>query len=198
MAANTDILREGLETGLTAPRIVAERTVAQLERLLAIPIDEAIVPSMAQVASDADRERVREVVRDVVYPADAAFLDALRGDYLAGDPRRARACGRRPSGDALYRTQIRAWTTLDLDPQEVHEIGMEELGGDRGRPARDRPRRPASATTRRRIARRSPPIPANTPGRRRTSCSPGRARTSSGRWRSRRASSGRCRRPAAT
>src|SRR4029453_457377 len=81
MDANIGILREGIETGLTSPRIVAERTVQQLGRLLAIPIEEAIVPSMAQVASDADRERVREVVRDVVYPADAAFLEALRGEY---------------------------------------------------------------------------------------------------------------------
>ena len=126
MAANIDILREGLETGLTAPRIVAERTLQQLERLLAIPIEEAIVPSMAQVASEADRERVREVVRDEVYPADAAFLEALRGDYLAAT-RVEPGLWSAPSGDALYKTQIRAWTTLDLDPRDVHQIGMEEL-----------------------------------------------------------------------
>jgi len=126
MAANTDILREGLETGLTAPRIVAERTVAQLERLMAIPISEAVVPSLAQVASEADRERVRKVTADVIYPADQAFLDVLRDDYLEAtrdDPGLWSA----PNGDSLYRTQIRSWTTLDLDPQAVHEIGMEEL-----------------------------------------------------------------------
>ncbi len=126
MAANADILREGLASGLTAPRIVVERTVQQLERLLAIPIEEAIVPSTAQVASEADRERVREVVRDVVYPADAAFLEALRGDYLAAS-RVEPGLWSAPGGDALYRTQIRAWTTLDLEPQDVHQIGMEEL-----------------------------------------------------------------------
>jgi uncharacterized protein (DUF885 family) len=126
MAANADILREGVESGLTAPRIVAERTVQQLERLLAIPIEEAIVPQMAQVSSDADRERVRDVVRDVVYPADAAFLDALRGDYLART-REEPGLWSAPDGDSLYRTQIRAWTTLDLDPREVHRIGMQEL-----------------------------------------------------------------------
>ena len=43
MAANAEILREGLASGLTAPRIVAERTIAQLERLLAIPIEEAVI-----------------------------------------------------------------------------------------------------------------------------------------------------------
>jgi uncharacterized protein (DUF885 family) len=126
MAANADILRESLATGLTAPRIVAERTVQQLERLLAIPISEAIVPAMAKVASEADRERVRDVVRDEVYPADAAFLDVLRGEYLAAT-REEPGLWSAPNGDALYRTQIRAWTTLDLEPQDVHRIGLEEL-----------------------------------------------------------------------
>ena len=126
MAANTDILREGLDTGLTAPRIVAERTVAQLERLLAIPLSEAIIPSLAQVASDADRERVRAITEDVIYPADQAFLDTLRGDYLRAT-RDEPGLWSAPNGESLYRTQIRSWTTLDLDPREVHEIGMEEL-----------------------------------------------------------------------
>ena len=126
MAANTDILREGLETGLTAPRIVAERTVAQLERLLAIPLDQAVVPTLARVATDADRERVRKVTEQIIYPADRAFLDVLSGDYLKAT-RQEPGLWSAPNGEALYRTQIRSWTTLDLDPDEVHEIGMEEL-----------------------------------------------------------------------
>ena len=78
MAANAEILREGLASGLTAPRIVAERVIAQIERMLAVPIDEAIVPAMAKVADEADRERIRDVVRDVVHPADQAFLETLK------------------------------------------------------------------------------------------------------------------------
>jgi uncharacterized protein (DUF885 family) len=126
MGANTDILREGLDTGLTAPRIVAERTVAQLERLLAIPLAEAIVPTLAQVASDADREQVRKLAEVVLYPADRAFLDVLRGVYLKAT-REEPGLWSAPDGESLYRTQIRSWTTLDLDPKEVHEIGREEL-----------------------------------------------------------------------
>ncbi|MFL5710378.1 MAG: DUF885 domain-containing protein [Chloroflexota bacterium] len=126
MAANVDILREGLASGLTAPRIVAERTIAQIERMLSVPIESAIVPSMAQVADEADRERIRDVVRDVVIPADRAFLDALGGDYLA-DTREEPGIWSAPNGEAIYRTAIRSWTTLDLDPEEVHRIGLEEL-----------------------------------------------------------------------
>jgi uncharacterized protein (DUF885 family) len=126
MADNIGVLREGIASGLTAPTIVAERTVEQLERLLAVPLDDAVIPSLARVADDAARNAIREVVADVVYPADAEFLRVLREDYLPvsrADPGLWAA----PNGDVLYGTQIRAWTTLDIDPTEVHRIGLEEL-----------------------------------------------------------------------
>ncbi len=126
MSANRELLRDGFASGLTAPRIVAERTVAQLERLLAVPIDQAVIPGMARVASEEDRERIREAVRTQVYPADQAFLDELKGSYLA-KTREQPGIWSAPNGDALYRTQMRAWTTLDLDPEEVHRIGLAEI-----------------------------------------------------------------------
>jgi len=126
MAANTGILRDGMASGLTAPRIVAERTIAQVERMLEVPIDSAIVPSMIKVASDADRERVRDAIRDVAYPADASYLQVLRDEYLPLT-REEPGLWSAPNGEALYRTAIRSWTTLELDPEEVHRIGLEEL-----------------------------------------------------------------------
>jgi len=126
MAANTDILLDGLQSGLTAPRIVAERTIAQIERMLSVPIESAIIPSMVQVASDADRETVRDAVWEHVYPADQRFLETLRGDYLRAT-REDPGIWSAPNGDAIYRTAIRSWTTLELDPQDVHDIGLAEL-----------------------------------------------------------------------
>ncbi len=126
MAANADILREALGTGLTAPSIVTERVIAQIERMLAIPIETAIVPANLKGASDADRERVRDVVRDVVYPADAAFLQTLRGEYRTAS-RTDPGIWSAPNGDAIYRTAIRSWTTLEMDPEEIHHIGLDEM-----------------------------------------------------------------------
>ena len=126
MAANRELVRESLESGLTAPRIVAERTIAQLERMLAVPIDQAVVPSLVTVAREEDREQIRAVIRDEVYPADAAFLESLKGEYLEAS-RPENGLWSAPNGDELYRTQIRRWTTLDLDPREVHHIGLDEL-----------------------------------------------------------------------
>ncbi|MEX1172249.1 MAG: DUF885 domain-containing protein [Chloroflexota bacterium] len=126
MAANADILREALGTGLTAPSIVTERTIAQIQRMLAIPIDEAIVPATVKGASDADRERIRAIVRDHVYPADQQFLDTLRGEYRHAS-REEPGIWSAPNGEQLYRTAIRSWTTLEMDPREIHEIGVDDL-----------------------------------------------------------------------
>jgi uncharacterized protein (DUF885 family) len=126
MAANAEILRDGLASGLTAPRIVAERAIAQIERMLEVPIELAIVPAMVKVAGEADRERIREIVRDTVHPADADFLETLKGDYLAAT-REDPGLWSAPDGEQLYRTAIRGWTTLELDPAEVHRIGLHEL-----------------------------------------------------------------------
>jgi uncharacterized protein (DUF885 family) len=126
MAANADILREALGTGLTAPSIVTERTIAQLERMLSIPIDQAIIPGSVQGASDEARERIREIVRDEIYPADTAFLDTLRGEYRHAS-REEPGIWSAPNGEQLYRTAIRSWTTLEMDPREIHQIGLDEL-----------------------------------------------------------------------
>jgi uncharacterized protein (DUF885 family) len=126
MKANADILREALGSGLTAPSIVTERTIAQIERMLAIPTDAAIIPSSVQGASDTDRERIRDIVRDEVYPADAAFLETLRGEYRHAS-REEPGIWSAPNGEAIYRTAIRSWTTLEMDPREIHQIGLDEL-----------------------------------------------------------------------
>ncbi len=42
-------------------------------------------------------------------------------------PVTSRDCGRRPTARTLYRTAIRSWTTLELDPEAVHRIGLDEL-----------------------------------------------------------------------
>jgi uncharacterized protein (DUF885 family) len=126
MAANRQLLSDGVSSGLTAARVVVARVVAQLEGMLAIPIEQAVVPSLVRVGAEADRERVRELVRDLVYPADAAFLETLRRDYLPA-ARPQPGISSLPGGLDLYRMRIRHQTTLDLAPDDLHELGRREL-----------------------------------------------------------------------
>ena len=124
--ANIEILRDGMASGRTSARIVAERTIRQLEGLLAQPVEESPVVVMSQVADDAGRARVLAAVRDVVRPADRRFLDMLRDEYLPST-REMPGLLSAPNGEELYRHAIRSWTTLDMEPGDVHQVGLDEL-----------------------------------------------------------------------
>ena len=126
MAANAETVREGLESRVTAARIVTERVISQLERLLAIPDEESPIVSVLKLPKPSDRARVVAAIARYVRPADRGFLDALLGKYREAS-REDPGLGSAPHGDELYRTQIRAWTSLNLDAGEVHRIGLEEL-----------------------------------------------------------------------
>ena len=126
MAANAELVREGLAGGLTAARIVTDRVIGQLARLQAIPDDQSPVVTAVKVPKPADRERVVEAVGKYVRPAERGFLEALTGRYREASREEPGLCSA-PDGERLYRTQIRAWTSLDIEAGELHRIGLEEL-----------------------------------------------------------------------
>ena len=118
-----EIAREGIATEVVSPRTVVERAVAQVERIVASSAEDS--PPLAAVAEDdaAARERIAGVWTDVVAPAFAGYLDVLR-EYLP-HAAEGNAVTDLPGGDAIYAAEIRSWTTLPLDPQEVHDLGNE-------------------------------------------------------------------------
>ena len=120
------VARDGLREGQVAPRLVVERAAAQVERLLALPPEASPAVQPVPEADAGGRARVVEVLREAVLPAFEAYLATLR-DYL---PRARDTIGLSalPEGEAMYASQVLAWTTLPLDPREVHELGVRELG----------------------------------------------------------------------
>ena len=72
--------------------------------------------------------RVLRAVEDEIYPAFEEYRRVLRDDILP-EARSDDAPGLAslPGGDAAYRALIRHHTSLDLDPEEVHRFGLEEI-----------------------------------------------------------------------
>jgi len=124
--ARIQVMRDGVASGRTPARIVVERIVDQLRPTAALPADEAVLTVLSRVASDEDRARVAEVVRDVVLPADRRYLEVLEREVLPAS-RAVPGLVSAPDGEALYRHAIRSWTSLDLDPRDVHRVGLDEL-----------------------------------------------------------------------
>jgi uncharacterized protein (DUF885 family) len=119
------VAREGLAAGRTQPRVVAERAVGQVERLLAIEPERS--PGIAPVA-DADpdaKDRVAAALREGVWPAYQRYLETAR-DYRA-ETRDAIGLSAVPDGEEMYAARIEAFTTLPLSAQRVHDTGRERF-----------------------------------------------------------------------
>jgi uncharacterized protein (DUF885 family) len=124
--AVSDVARLGVSSGVTAPTVVAERTVAQIERLLAMPVEDS--PALMSVPeSDAPaRAAVIEALERHALPGLRSFLEVLRAEYL---PHATETIGLSalPGGEAMYEAEILSWTTLPLSAQHVHDLGVEDL-----------------------------------------------------------------------
>ncbi len=123
--AELEIMREGIADGVTAPRIVADRALAQTERLIGAGADDS--PALAPVGGDdaAGRAPVVEAIGTYLLPALERYREGIR-DYL---PHATETIGllALPGGDAMYAAQILSWTTLELGATEVHELGVGDL-----------------------------------------------------------------------
>jgi uncharacterized protein (DUF885 family) len=129
-------LRAGRERGLTPPRVGIEHTLSQLEGLLAQPVGNwpLLSPGRRPLEgwSESDREsfraELRQVVEEEVRPAYLRLRDFFR-DELSSVARTGNRIGvsSLPGGEACYQALVRAFTTLDLSPEEIHDIGLAEV-----------------------------------------------------------------------
>lgn len=115
-------LRDGVRDGRAAPAIAVERVVAQLQALLAKPVDES--PFLPRDLKD--HPGLRQATQASVYPAYERMLDYLRNEY---PPRGEPGVWSVTDGGEIYTLLARQHTTTDLPPQELHDIGRQELEG---------------------------------------------------------------------
>ena len=121
-----ETLREGMADGRTGAAIPVRKEIEQIERMLTAPTEAFPAVTMAHVADDAARERVRASVEAHIYPALQRLRDFLADEYEA-TARTEPGISATPGGEEAYRLGIRMNTTIETTPDEVHRFGMEDL-----------------------------------------------------------------------
>jgi uncharacterized protein (DUF885 family) len=120
-------LREGLTRGYTMPRANAGSVVEQIDALLKFSPAES--PFAAVALRDSTPEFQREIARivaDEITPALRRYRDFLVSEYIP-KAREETAITALPNGKECYRARVRAYTTADVAPAEVHQLGLEEM-----------------------------------------------------------------------
>ena len=123
-----EVLRSGMSSGYTAPRVNVERVIGQIEGLLAAAPDKSPLMSVAGNSNDAAFKRaIADTIGTQINPALKRYRSFL--DEYRGVARTRVGVSELPQGAACYRGLMRDNTTVDLSADEVHQLGLTMMAG---------------------------------------------------------------------
>jgi uncharacterized protein (DUF885 family) len=125
-----EVMRAGEKDGLMPPKMIVAKVSPQIDGI--IKADPFLSPLKKFPASfsDADKQRLTtdltKAVNDDVLPAYRSFSAFVGGEYLAHG-RDNISIESLPDGKRRYAEAVKAMTTTELTPSQVHEIGLSEV-----------------------------------------------------------------------
>ncbi len=130
-----ELLDEGVALGATPPAVTLRDVPDSLAAHLTVGDDARRSPLLAGVRDRQgappvdDDELLAEaaaIVRDHIDPALRRLLDNVRDRYLPA-ARSSTGMADLPQGPEWYAERVRTYTTTDLTPGEIHELGLAEV-----------------------------------------------------------------------
>ena len=128
------LMRQGLATGITVPRVTLEGYETTISSHVVDKLEESVFwlpfEQLPSTVPASDHERLRRsgaaAVRDGAVAGYSAFLRFMLDEYLPAT-RTTLGASELPAGRDYYQYLIRHFTTLDLSPEEIHRIGRSEV-----------------------------------------------------------------------
>jgi uncharacterized protein (DUF885 family) len=119
-------LEAGRARGQTPVRHLVVRAIDQIEQYLALPLGaDPYCRAAAAVPGGEPAEGLRPVVEERIRPAFRSYAEMLRRRVWPSARRSDRpGLAWIADGEEHYAASVRRWTTLDLEPAHVHEIGL--------------------------------------------------------------------------
>ena len=126
-------MRAGLKRGFTPPRVTLQGRDASLTAVTEATPEASLfytpfreMPGIAPDEQQQLRAAAVRAIREQVQPAYRELLRFMREEYVPG-ARLTLAAADLPDGNAYYRAKIREYTTLDMDPAQIHQLGEAEV-----------------------------------------------------------------------
>ena len=127
-------MREGLQNGITNPRLVMQNVVGQMDALVPATAEASVfykpVLKFPDAVPAAERARLTAAyaafITDKLNPAQVRLRDFIRDEYIPKS-RTTVGLGGLPGGAALYRYLVESTTTTTMTPAEIHRLGLGEV-----------------------------------------------------------------------
>ncbi|PQO89727.1 DUF885 domain-containing protein [Massilia phosphatilytica] len=140
-------MREGMKRGIVQPKAIMEAALPQFKQLVAAKAEDSIyytpVKNFPAGFSDADKKKLTASYRSTIdaklNPALKRLADFIEHDYLPAC-RTSTGWNALPQGMDWYLARVASQTTTDLQPEQIHQIGLKEVARIQGEFARIGPK----------------------------------------------------------
>jgi len=127
-------MKEGMQQGVIQPRILMAKSLPQIQSQIVDSAEEsgfwAPIENMPEEFSDADRERLtaafKEAIETKVIPIYKRMANFVGDEYMS-TARDTVGLYALPDGPEWYAYNVRRITTTELTPDEIHQIGLNEV-----------------------------------------------------------------------
>ncbi|HUR11238.1 MAG TPA: DUF885 domain-containing protein [Flavitalea sp.] len=132
--------RKGIAENYTLPQPLVRSMIPQFEFMVTKDVQSNLfyepVRKIPGNFPDADKKRITTAYEDVIsvkiIPAYARMANFLKNEYLPGARKTTNGIGALPDGKERYELLVRLHTTTDKTPDEIYNIGLQEVKRIRG------------------------------------------------------------------
>ena len=130
-----EINKEGLEKGYTQPKLVTRGVISQIDAIINSDIElnpylKVFLEANEEYFSKDEKEELindaKQLIQKEINPAYESLNNFLKNQYLINS-RESIGIKDIPDGKKYYEQLAKHYTTTDLTPDEIHDIGLREI-----------------------------------------------------------------------
>ncbi|MBY0487255.1 MAG: DUF885 domain-containing protein [Flavobacteriaceae bacterium] len=127
-------MKKGIDRGVILPKVLSTKLLPQFSDMITKKTEDNLfyttVKSMPASFSEAQKETIKQeyttAIQEKLIPRFQKMVAFLKSDYIPAS-RTTSGIGSLPNGNNLYKVYVKQWTTTEMTPDEIHNLGLKEV-----------------------------------------------------------------------
>lgn len=127
-------MKKGIEKGVVLPEVLTQKVIPQFDDMVTPKVEDNLFYSSIKKFPESFSAQQKEqftkeyasIINTKLVPQFQKMSAFLKTEYLPAS-RKTSGIGALPGGNDLYKTYVKQWTTTEMTPEEIHELGLKEV-----------------------------------------------------------------------
>lgn len=127
-------MKKGMAKGIVLPKSLSIKLPPQFDDMITAKVEDNLfyssIKTMPKTFSEAQKEAIKKsyitTINEKLIPKFKEMSTFLKSEYIPAS-RTTSGIGSLSIGKELYAAYVKQWTTTEMTPEEIHELGLKEV-----------------------------------------------------------------------